>query len=172
MLLPLAQRAPQDGRWRDCMRETKCCNIQWTLDPLSEPQSATSPLLRKTRQGCINLTKDASPNTYGYVLRARERWSGEFLIVDCENLENLSASDIQVKRCKRQEGADGSLQLFDLPQPPQCEETIGKKQRTPSLKKNIMKTCWSMSGDDFTYRHHEVHRSKLYVLDEPPSPFQ
>ena len=56
----------------------------------------------------------------GYVIRAGGGWSGELLIADCEDLENLSASDIHVQQSKQQE-ADGSLKLFDLPQPPRAE---------------------------------------------------
>ena len=64
----------------------------------------------------------------GYVLRVEEGWSGDLLIVDCEDLENLSASEKKVKRFKHkevaQEGnlsfpyADGSLKLFAVQWPP------------------------------------------------------
>ena len=36
----------------------------------------------------------------GYVLRAVEGWSGDLLIADCEDIENLSASEKKVKRFK------------------------------------------------------------------------
>ena len=58
-------------------------------------------------------------------------WSGDLLITDCEDFENLSDSDIHVKQFKHQEvaqerklsfpSADGSLKLFDLPQLPRGE---------------------------------------------------
>ena len=67
----------------------------------------------------------------GYVIRAGGGWSGELLIADCEDLGNLSASDIHVQQSKHQEVAqegkllfpcaDGSVKLFDLPQPPRAE---------------------------------------------------
>ena len=63
----------------------------------------------------------------GDASRAAWGWSGDLLLANCEDLENLPASDIHVKRFKLQdfpqEGkllvprAVGSLKLCDLPQP-------------------------------------------------------
>ena len=67
----------------------------------------------------------------GYESRAGGGWSGDLLIADCEDFENLSASEVRVKRLKHQEVAqeghlssscaDGSLNLFDLSQPSRGE---------------------------------------------------
>ena len=62
------------------------------------------------------------PDIYtGYVLRAGEGWSVDLLTADCEDLENLSASETDATKFKhQQEGtisspcADGSLKLSDL----------------------------------------------------------
>ena len=67
----------------------------------------------------------------GCLLRAGGRWSSDLLIEDCEDLQNLSASDIHFLRFKHQEVAqegklllpcaDGSLKLFGLSQRPRGE---------------------------------------------------
>ena len=64
----------------------------------------------------------------GSVLRAERGWSCDFLLADCEEPENLSASGIHVKRFKHQRVTqeekllfpctDECLKLFDLDQPP------------------------------------------------------
>ena len=62
----------------------------------------------------------------GYVVRANGGWSGDLLIANCGDVENLSASEIHVRRCKHQEVsqegdlsflcADGrTFKLFHLP---------------------------------------------------------
>ena len=61
----------------------------------------------------------------GYVVRAGGGWSGHLFVASCEKLENLSASEICVKRFKHQEVSqegtlsfpcpDESLKLCDLP---------------------------------------------------------
>ena len=84
----------------------------------------------------------------GYVSRARRGWSGDLLTADCEDPENLTASDSDVKRFEHWEVAPEGKLLFFVP--------VSKKKRM---------YFWSMTLD-FTYRHHEAHRTMLYVEDE------
>ena len=77
----------------------------------------------KLRQFCRKMLPDIS---MGDVSRAGWGWSGDLLLANCEDLENLPASDIHVKRFKLQDIAQegkllfpravGSLKLCDLPQ--------------------------------------------------------
>ena len=38
-----------------------------------------------------------------YVLRTRGGWSGDLLVADCDDLKNLSTSELHVKRSKQTE---------------------------------------------------------------------
>ena len=109
------------------------------------------------------------------------------LDADSEDLKNLSPSDIQVKRFKHQSVAqdgkllfpyaDGSLKLFDLPNPLRGEmparrtpEQDEKEQEGQHFsKKKNGDYFWTMSGD-IKYRHHEAHRATLCVPDETTVP--
>ena len=101
-----------------------------------------------------------------------EGWSGDLLIADYEDLENVSAADIHFKRFEHQEVAqeetllfpcaDGSLKRFDLLHPRRVEMPA---RRNPEQGENEEEDTlfpgetgeyfWSMSCH-FKYRHHEV----------------
>ena len=109
-------------------------------------------------------------------LRAGGGWSGDLLTADWEDLDNLSASTMHVKKFNRQEVpqestlsfpcADGSLKVFELPRPHRgewaAEGNLMQEVGETSFEDEDGKHFGSMSGD-VTYRHHEVHRSTLYV---------
>ena len=124
---------------------------------------------------------NASGNLHGMCIRCGRGWSGDLLIAECEDLDNLSASNIHVRRFKHQElaqegtlslpSADGSHKLFDLLRLHRGEKANCTKRRA-KCKRSGRETLrrrngkyWSMGGD-FKYRRHEVHRSTLYVPNE------
>ena len=57
IILLLAQRARQDGRWQRSIREHVWCTIRWAFDPVRSQRQLQGPSLRTTGQGCINLGK-------------------------------------------------------------------------------------------------------------------
>ena len=86
------------------------------------------------------------------------------VIADRGHLENLSASDIHVKLFMHQEVPQEGKLSFPCIQ--ESLQLFGKnKKRKPLSNKKNIKDFWSMTGD-FIYRHHEVQRTKLYILDE------
>ena len=162
-------------RWpmaRQRMRKN-WCNLRWAPNPVRSPTQLQTHLSPKASHGCI---KSA-------VFRAGRWWSGNLLIADCEDFENLSAFEIHVERSTHQEVAhaghlwypcaDGTLKLFDLPQPPRGDMPATRnpevdekeEERDTVSEEENSKTNRSMSGD-FIYRHHEVHRSKFHFLNE------
>ena len=114
----------------------KWCTMRWTFDPgANVGHKPTSP---KDAARLLATWKSASLNIRGICVTRGEGWSGDLLIADCEDLENLPASDILVKRFKHQEVAqegklslpcpDGSLKLLDLPQLPRGDMRAWEKR--------------------------------------------
>ena len=119
----------------------------------------------------------------GYVLfMCRRRMVRDLLIASCEDLENLSASDIYIKqssntkkshkkeRCRfhvRMDLSSSSIFLDLTMTTGLLRETSSKiKQKKEHLSKKKAEThVRSMSGD-FVQRHHEVDRSRFYVPNE------
>ena len=50
----------------------------------------------------------------GYVLRAGGGWFSDLLLADCEDLENLSASEIHVQSFKHQEVSQGRRSVVSM----------------------------------------------------------
>ena len=96
-------------------------------------------------------------------LRAGGGWSGDLLTADWEDLDNLSASTMSTLSFPC---ADGSLKVFKLPRPHRgewaAEGNLMQEVEETSFEDEDGTHFGSMSGD-VTYRHHEVHRSTLYV---------
>ena len=87
------------------------CDIRWTFDPVSEPKSATRQYLRKRRHGCTSLVKKMLLRRFtGHMLPAVRGWSGYLLIAECEDVGNLSSSDIHVKRLHKKESFNFHVQ--------------------------------------------------------------
>ena len=75
-----------------------------------EPKSAASPSLGKSVH---QFGKEMLPRICaGLVLRARRGWSGDLLIADREDFENLAPSDIHVKRFKLEKIAQEGYPSF------------------------------------------------------------
>ena len=119
MVLLLAERALQDGPMNIFGEQ-----IDGLLTPLGS-KVRYQPISSKDEARLHNFGKKVLPRILmGYALRAGGGRSGDLLIADCEDHENLSASDVHVTRFRHQEVAQGkvvismcrriSLKLFDL----------------------------------------------------------
>ena len=104
-------------------------HIRWIFDPVRSQSQLQAHLFEKRGKSCINWSKnEASWNLHEIRTTCGGRWSGDLFTADCEDLENLSASDLHVKRFEHhevaQEGkllfpsANGSCKIFDLDQHP------------------------------------------------------
>ena len=131
----LAQRARHDGRWQESVN--MWCTSRWTFDPVrSQRRLQDHTLESRGKASSIWRNKGVSRNIRGICVTCGKELSGDLLTADCEDLEN-SASDFHVKWFKHQEVvqegtllfpcADGSVKLFDLPQPPRGEMVVRKK---------------------------------------------
>ena len=113
-------------RWP--MARQRIRNMCVTFDGPSIPfGAAASPSFRKNRQGCM----ESSWDMY-YLQGGRRGLSGDLLIADCEDLENLSASNIHVKRFKQIPNTSVFLNHHAAKCPP--GETLSKMKklkRTP-----------------------------------------
>ena len=97
-------------------------------------------------------------------------------------MENLSTSVSHVKRFKRQEVsheetpsfpcADGTLKIFDLPRPRHGENLAGGNLELDDLELDEGDTEEETIFEEESghYRHHEVHRTNLYVQKEETFP--
>ena len=93
-----AERARQDGRWQDSIRQKMWCNISPTFDPVRS-QSQLQTHLLKRRVATASTRLKMLPGVFmGYVLRAGGGWSGDLGIADCRDLENVLASESHVQR--------------------------------------------------------------------------
>ena len=122
------------------------------------------------RQGCTNVARRIR-----YVWGG---WSGALLIADCDDFENLSASNIHIKSFTQKlhkkrllsfPCADGCLNLFNVPKhhatkcsPGEILSKMKQKKRIPFSKKNTT----NILEHDIKYRHDEVHRKKMDILEE------
>ena len=155
-----------------------CAQFDGPLIPFGAKLVSYKPIFRIDEARLHHVGNRMLPGIFmGHVFRAEGGWSGDLPVSDREDLENLTASDIHVKRFKRQEvaqegkllwpGAEGSPKLFDLPQPTRRNgrrnpEQDEKEEGDTLFERENGKYVWSMSGD-FICRHHEVHRAKLYI---------
>ena len=111
-----------------------------------------------------------------YVQRAGGGWSGDLLIADCDDFENLSESEVHVKRfqkesCRFHVPPDLSNSSIFLNShaakcpPGENSEEHEKEEEDTLLHRENGKDFWSMSGY-FMYPYHEVHRTELNIPDE------
>ena len=127
VILPLAERARQDGRWQDTMRGVTYdgpwfpCGATFSLKPTS---SKAEPRLQQFGKRMLHGI------LMGYVLRARGGWSGELAHRGLRRPEKRSDFESCVKKFKHQDTkkspkketlsfscADGFLKLSVLPRP-------------------------------------------------------
>ena len=109
----------------------------------------------------------------GCVLRAGEGWTGDLLLADFEDLENLRASETDDKKFTHEEGSqEGALSL-------PCTDgsfstTVAKgplRDSSSKMEKEVEETSfdkaklffWSVSGDTIS-RHHAKYIDQLFLL--------
>ena len=172
--------------------EQRCCvKFDGPLTPFWSQGQLQAHLLGMVHQ----FVRKMHPGIFvGFVLRAGRGWSGDLLIVDREDFENLAPSDIHVKRfeapwnrtrrisvvsmCRR-----NYSNFFDLP-PSQRGEMLATETLSKLKNKKLTPFFEKVNGEDFLEHEryiyiyiyinispHDVLRNKLYVLDETAFPF-
>ena len=86
----------------------------------------------------------------GYVVRAGGEWSGDLFVASCEELENLSSSEIYVKKKSNTKKSH-------------------KKERRFHVQTNLSNSAifLTLTRKD---RYHELHRTKRYIPNEGTFP--
>ena len=135
MPLILAQRARQDGRWPDSVREEIWSEIRRTINPLRNIGWAYSDYREGQVEDPSVWTNNAERNILWLCAtcgEGSEEWSGDLMVAEYEDLQESEAEEIHVNGCKIQEVfvktlhqfpcANGTLKLLRRPRPSSTAE--------------------------------------------------
>ena len=193
----------QSGRpeqWWDRAMEC-CCHLPNVHDKMADGKTAAEnicgvtvarPLmpLSQLRTHLLKRRVDLNmlPGVFmGYVLREGGGWSGDLLLADCEDVDNLSASEIHVQRFKHQEVSQGrkpfrfhvrtgepsnSLILLDF-SVAKCPlgETLSRIKKKPSSKGKTVRTFGACVVTSFVATTKNLGRNSTSRVKQHSSSF-
>ena len=112
MLLLLAERARQDARWHDSIREMIWEEISRTINPFLNIVEYI-PITAKDKSKIHQVGETAlTGRFFGCVVRAEGGWSGDFRVADYEDLQEPEVADIYVCLCPDRDSGDFSCVVF------------------------------------------------------------